>query len=462
MKRRLIFFIALLNCWSVKGQQFSFDVICSGFQETETLYLKKYVGFEELTIDSIKGSGTFTFKFETPFGVNGLYFLSASRNEMAEFLINSNESKLVLSVNKEGLKTGAVGIKNSIENDVYLSFVKAYIDYEQLMYANISTNFSLFDSNVISNVKRQDKYLEKTQADFNAFLSRLRAEYPQTYTANILCTIAKLPVRTEEEVDKYETYHSYLFNSFWSQLPFEKDGILNHFLFNEQLKNYFRHFVPKREDGLKKAVTITHEASKSNSKVNSHIRTFLLRNFLNSNADALSLYVNQLSDEDACGLNLTEEQLNQLSSIQCAIDTGDAVPKISLPDREQQPQNLSGTYSNSKLTIVLFWSAKCAHCLEQMPVFNTLFQKFEPLGLSFYSINLDENKFDWRDYLDANEVSGLNVSDVGSNKNSDVLKQFGVTKTPSVFIIDQNGIVLKKDLFGNALSVFIQAYLEER
>ena len=97
-----------------------------------------------------------------------------------------------------------------------------------------------------------------------------------------------------------------------------------------------------------------------------------------------------------------------------------------------------------------------------MPVLNSLFEKNAPIGLGFYSINLDENKFDWRGYLDTNETPGVNVSDVGSNKSSEVLKQFGVTKTPSVFLVSQQGVILKKDLFGRALSEYVQAYLEDK
>lgn len=452
----------LLNCWSVKGQQFSFTVNCSGFETTETIYLKKYVGFDELTVDSVKGSGTFLFNLKPGFDVDGLYFLSSSRTEIAEFILNSKESKLVVSIDKTTLRNGTIGIKNSPENDAYNSFVEGYIDYEQRMYGNLTSSFDLFDPKVVSNAQRQDEYLEKTQLDFNQHLRNIRSKYSETYTAKVLCNLTQLPVRTEKQKQQFETYHSYLFNNFWSNIDFDQSGILNHFLLNELLKNYFRHFVPKREDGLKKAVSTVHEASKSNSKVNNHIRTFLLRNFLKSNADALSLYVNQLSDDDACSLNLTEDQLHQLSDIKNALDTGDVVPKISLPNRNQQLKSLSDTYSKSKLTVVLFWSAKCSHCREQMPVLNSLFEKNAPIGLGFYSINLDENKFDWRGYLDTNETPGVNVSDVGSNKSSEVLKQFGVTKTPSVFLVSQQGVILKKDLFGRALSEYVQAYLEDK
>lgn len=461
MLKFLICLIFIGNCWSVYGQQFSFDVECVGFDPSETIYLKKYVGFEEVVVDSVQGSGKFSFSVKNRSN-NGLYFITVSRNEIAEFILNTGEHNLTLSVNKADLKSGVIGISNSKENEAYGSFVREYIEYEQRMYGNISTNFDIFDPKVVSNAQRQDDYLEKTQLDFNRFLEGVKKQYPNTYTGDVLCHIAQLPTRTAEQKSEYETYHSFLFEQFWSNTDFGKEGLLNHFLFNELLKNYFRHFVPKREDGLKKGVTVAHESTNAFPEINSHVRAFLLRNFLKSNANALSLFVNQLGDEDACSLNLSEEQLSKLSEIECAIDTGELVPHVVLPDRDQQNHSLKDVYSKSKLTIVLFWSANCVHCKNEIPRLNELLKSYSDKRLSLFSINIDENKFDWRDYLDSNEVWGVNVSDVGSNEQSKVLKGFGVGKTPSVFLVNQKGILLKKDLFGNSLYGFVTNYLEDK
>jgi thiol-disulfide isomerase/thioredoxin len=455
----LTIFLSIAICWSVKGQQFSFIVEATGFEPTQSIVLKKYHGAEEIPIDTSLGSGKFTFNVQSDFGVDGLYLLTASRSEVAEILINSTEKGLSVLVDKAKLKEGLLTIRNSPENTAYERFVSLYLKYEQAFYSTAGNAIDPFDRKLITTVSDQAASMEAIQAAFNHSMDSLIERSSSTFTASVLCPMVKKALRNEEQKDTFETYFSFLNQHFWDGSILSNSLVLNHFLINESLKNYFRFFVPKRESAIKESIDLLHALSGKNDQVSQYIRSFLLRNFLNANANSLSTYVNQLSDDGACGLNLSEEHLEKLNSLNTSVDSGSVIPDVSLADLNQNPVPLSAVYRQNRLTIVLFWSANCAHCTNQIPDLINIYQLYKLSGLEIYAINLDENKFDWRDYLALNETPWVNVSDVGSVRTSETVRSFQIQRTPTLFIVNDQGVVLGRDLFGDALSDFLTDYL---
>lgn len=449
----------LLSCWSVLGQQFSFKLETVGFAPSETITISKYHGKEELPIDSVRGSGNFKITMESEFGTDGLYLITASRSEMAELIINSNETGLVVKIDKSKLKSGEIETRNSPENEAYQTFVSLYLQYEQAFYHVAEQTFDRYDPKIISKLSDQTGEMEASQLKFNLAIDKLMMQYPNTFTSRLLCPLAKRPIRSDSQKGSFETFASFMTNQFWATTDLSDPLILNHFLINECMKNYFRFFVPKNESDMKKAVDVLLERSNSNTAVNNHIRSFLLRNFLGSNANALSAYVNQKSSDGACDLNLSEEEKLKLLSISAPLDTGSLVPGAILIDRDQKMISLSDVYSKSKLTIILFWSANCIHCREELPLLISSYEKFKSLGLEVYSVNLDENKFDWKDYLDQNPVSWINVTDVGPINSSKIIRDFNVYRTPTLYVLNQKGEVLAKNKFGDALNSVLKSYL---
>ena len=452
----------MISCWPVLGQQFSFNVETQGFKPDEIVYLKKYQGVREVPIDSTRGSGKTEFTIDASQEVSGLYFISTSGSEIAEFLVNEEEVEFGVSVRKENLKKGKLSVLNSKENDAYEKFVGFYLNYEQAFYALASEHFDSFDPKLLSGIEYQSKSMEAAQQTFNDRLEKLALEYPNTFTAEVLCPLASVPIRNKDQRLEYETYPSFLNKYFWSEANLSDKRLLNHFLLNESLKNYFRFFVPKREEEIKKAIDLLNAASEKSKEVNNHIKSFLLRNFLNANANTLSSYVNRLSDDGSCSLNLTDEQFKKLASLEVVVDSGVSVPEVILPNRDQINVNLSDVYSEATVTLVLFWSANCIHCREEIPSIVKVYNEFKPQNLEVYAINLDENKFDFRDYLDEFATPWINVTDIGPIKESGIVRSFNIQKTPSLFIVNQHGVVIGRNIFGNSLIEFLQDYLSAR
>lgn len=453
MKQFLFLLIAIGSFCLAQAQQFVLPVTTKGFAEADIIFLKRYYGRDELVIDSVKGNRTAQLKIS---GGNGLYFLSAGKNATAEFVINTTE-KISIEVNKEALKRGALSITGSPENEAYEKFVATYLAYDSAFYSIAAIKVDEFHSHALTRLKNKSADLEAVQQNLNSFLTDLQKQYPATYTATVLAPLAAHPLLAGKL--SHDNYPAFLFHHFWQGAPLANAGVLNHFLLNEELKNYFRFFVPRNPDSIKVAIDIVLNKAATNTEVNAHVNSFLLRNFLKSNAEDLVLYVNSKNNADACGLNLSPAEMKKFEALK-NLSAGAVAPDVLLPDREQKKIALKQVAAAHKVTLVLFWAAHCGKCRAELPYLKELYQKYKAQGLEVYAINIDENKFNWRDALDELQLAWINVSDEGQLKDSKVLEQFNIQHTPSLFLIDAKGLILDKEIYGNALNTRLAALLK--
>jgi len=92
-----------------------------------------------------------------------------------------------------------------------------------------------------------------------------------------------------------------------------------------------------------------------------------------------------------------------------------------------------------KVVLIDFWATWCGPCVNALPNIQKIARKFEGQPLVVLSISLDSDESKWKDFVDKNKMTWLQVRDGGFN--GAVSKKFGVTAIPATFSIDADGVL---------------------
>ena len=103
-----------------------------------------------------------------------------------------------------------------------------------------------------------------------------------------------------------------------------------------------------------------------------------------------------------------------------------------------------------KITIIDFWASWCRPCRVENPNLVQLYRKNKDRGLNIIGVSLDREKSKW---VQAIEDDGLIWDHVSNLKfwNDPIAKLYKVSAIPATFILDENGVIIARDLRGIAL-----------
>ena len=137
------------------------------------------------------------------------------------------------------------------------------------------------------------------------------------------------------------------------------------------------------------------------------------------------------------------------------IQIGDKAPEIEIMDTNGQMRKLSDL--KGKVVLVDFWASWCRPCRMENPNVVRIYHKYHDKGFEVFSVSLDRNRDSW---LKAIEKDGLiwdnHVSEL-KHWDSEAARAYSVTGIPNTFLIDENGIIINKNLRGEALENTLQS-----
>lgn len=138
------------------------------------------------------------------------------------------------------------------------------------------------------------------------------------------------------------------------------------------------------------------------------------------------------------------------------VDVGDIAPEIDLPDTKGEKVALSSL--RGSLVLVDFWASWCGPCIKEQPLLLKLYNAY-PDKLSIYAVSMDTKKPLWTAAIAKAKLPWTNVSDL-KYWQSPVIGDYMLQSIPLNFLIDKNGIILAKNIHGQALEAKIKELLE--
>jgi peroxiredoxin len=121
---------------------------------------------------------------------------------------------------------------------------------------------------------------------------------------------------------------------------------------------------------------------------------------------------------------------------------------FQLPTADGKLIKISDIIKKNKYTVIDFWASWCVPCCREMPELIKLYNKYKSQGLGVVGISWDRDKNSWIAGIRRLNIPWTQLSDIKGRENV-VGKLYGVRTIPSIWIINQQGIIIAKCLRGD-------------
>lgn len=118
-----------------------------------------------------------------------------------------------------------------------------------------------------------------------------------------------------------------------------------------------------------------------------------------------------------------------------ALSIGETAPDFTLKNR--QGKNLNLTEQRGSIILLNFWASWCGPCRKEMPVLQTLQDKYQDLGVSVWGVNVEQENQAGKDFLKDLELS----FSIFYDQSNTLSAKYDVQAMPTTVIIDRDGIV---------------------
>jgi len=223
------------------------------------------------------------------------------------------------------------------------------------------------------------------------------------------------------------------------------------------------------QEAVEKQDTITQERlRKEYTDLRSKIDTYQI-DFAASNSDALFgvIILSELINNpeidiaklksafDGLSSNLKENKygkkvadaLDKMSSV----EIGKKAPDFKAKNPEGNQVSLMESLGK-KVTIIDFWASWCRPCRVENPNMVALYNDYKDKGLAMIGVSLDQEGAEqaWKDAIIQDNLTWVHVSNLKFWKDP-IAVLYNVKSIPAVFILDENGVIVAKNIRGAEL-----------
>ena len=138
---------------------------------------------------------------------------------------------------------------------------------------------------------------------------------------------------------------------------------------------------------------------------------------------------------------------------------GSQAPNFTAPTPEGATLELQKNLGK-KITILDFWASWCRPCRIENPNLVRTYNKLKDQGLHVVSVSLDRDKARWVQAIKDDGLTWDHVSNLQYWRDP-VAQLYKVSSIPATFILDENGVIIAKNLRGPQLEATLSQLIQQ-
>lgn len=153
------------------------------------------------------------------------------------------------------------------------------------------------------------------------------------------------------------------------------------------------------------------------------------------------------------GMKEILKPLEDFQKAQELTEVGQAAPAFSITSlngKEVSPASFKG-----KILLLDFWASWCKPCRQENPNVVKAYEKFNGKGFEILGVSLDRDSAQWKEAIAADGLVWAQAFD----SEGTIATQYGVQSIPHTVLIDKNGVIIEKNLRGEALTAKLKELL---
>jgi peroxiredoxin len=127
---------------------------------------------------------------------------------------------------------------------------------------------------------------------------------------------------------------------------------------------------------------------------------------------------------------------------------GAVAPDFSGPNPEGKVIALKDVMG--KVTLIDFWAGWCRPCRAENPNIVAVYKKYHDKGLNILGVSLDRTDKAWKKAIEEDGLEWNHISNI-AYFDDEIAKLYNVEAIPAAFLLDENGVIVAKNLRGAAL-----------